>query len=33
MNAADPAILRAVGAEARALVAVRERLLDFPLAA
>lgn len=33
MNAADPAILRTVGADARALVAVRERLLDFPLAA
>ena len=33
MNAADPAILKAVGADARALIAVREKLLDFPLAA
>ena len=33
MNAADPAILRAVGADARALIAVQEKLLDFPLAA
>ena len=33
MDAADPAILRAVGRDARALIAVRERLLDFPLAA
>lgn len=33
MNAADPVILRTVGADARALIAVRERLLDFPLAA
>lgn len=33
MNAADPAILKTVGADARALVAVREKLLDFPLAA
>jgi DNA ligase-associated metallophosphoesterase len=33
MDAADPAILRAVGRDARALVALPERLLDFPLAA
>ena len=33
MNAADPVILKTVGAGARALVAVREKLLDFPLAA
>lgn len=33
MDAADPVILQAVGADARALIAVRERLLDFPLAA
>jgi DNA ligase-associated metallophosphoesterase len=33
MNAADPAILRTVGSGARALIAVREKLLDFPLAA
>lgn len=33
MDAADPAILATVGRGARALVAVRERLLDFPLAA
>jgi DNA ligase-associated metallophosphoesterase len=33
MDAADPAILRAVGRDARALIAVQERLLDFPLAA
>jgi DNA ligase-associated metallophosphoesterase len=33
MDAADPAILRAVGIDARALVALPERLLDFPLAA
>lgn len=33
MDAADPAILRAVGRDARALVAVQQRLLDFPLAA
>jgi DNA ligase-associated metallophosphoesterase len=33
MDAADPAILDTVGRDARALVAVRERLLDFPLAA
>ncbi len=33
MDAADPAILKTVGQGARALVAVRERLLDFPLAA
>lgn len=33
MDAADPAILRAVGRDARALIAIREKLLDFPLAA
>lgn len=33
MDAADPVILRTVGADARALVAVREKLLGFPLAA
>jgi DNA ligase-associated metallophosphoesterase len=33
MDAADPAILRTVGTGARALVAMPERLLDFPLAA
>jgi uncharacterized protein len=33
MDAADPAILDTVGRDARALVAVQERLLDFPLAA
>jgi len=33
MNAADPVILRTVGADARALIAVQEKLLDFPLAA
>lgn len=33
MDAADPAILRTVGGEAQALVAVREKLLGFPLAA
>jgi len=33
MNAADPAILKAVGPDARALIAVQEKLLDFPLAA
>jgi len=33
MDAADPAILRAVGQNARALVALPQRLLDFPLAA
>lgn len=33
MDAADPAILRAVGRDARALIAISERLLDFPLAA
>ncbi|RYD85936.1 MAG: ligase-associated DNA damage response endonuclease PdeM [Sphingomonadales bacterium] len=33
MNAADPVILKTVGADARALIAVREKLLDFPLAA
>jgi DNA ligase-associated metallophosphoesterase len=33
MDAADPVILRAVGRDARALVAVREKLLGFPLAA
>ncbi len=33
MDAADPAILRAVGGDARALVPLSERLLDFPLAA
>lgn len=33
MDAADPAILDTVGRDARALVAVREKLLDFPLAA
>lgn len=33
MNAADPVILKAVGTDARALVAVQEKLLDFPLAA
>ncbi|KRB79764.1 phosphoesterase [Sphingomonas sp. Root710] len=33
MNAADPVILKAVGADARALIAVQEKLLDFPLAA
>jgi DNA ligase-associated metallophosphoesterase len=33
MDAADPVILDTVGRDARALVAVQERLLDFPLAA
>lgn len=33
MDAADPVILRTVGAGARALIAVQERLLGFPLAA
>ena len=33
MDAADPVILRAVGRDARALIAIQERLLDFPLAA
>jgi len=33
MDAADPVILRAVGRDARALIAVQEKLLDFPLAA
>ena len=33
MDAADPVILRTVGADARALIAVQEKLLDFPLAA
>lgn len=33
MDAADPVILRAVGSDARALIAVQEKLLDFPLAA
>jgi DNA ligase-associated metallophosphoesterase len=33
MDAADPAILDTVGRDARALVAVQEKLLDFPLAA
>lgn len=33
LDAADPAILRAVGARAHALVPVAERLLRFPLAA
>lgn len=33
MDAADPAILRAVGRDARALIAVQEKLLGFPLAA
>lgn len=33
MDAADPVILRAVGAGARALLPMPERLLDFPLAA
>jgi len=33
MNAADPVILRTVGPDARALVAIRERLVGFPLAA
>ena len=33
MDAADPVILRTVGADARALIAVREKLLGFPLAA
>lgn len=33
MDAADPVILETVGRDARALVAVREKLLDFPLAA
>ena len=33
MDAAHPAILDTVGRDARAFVAVRERLLDFPLAA
>jgi metallophosphoesterase superfamily enzyme len=33
MDAADPAILRAVGRDARALIAIREKLLGFPLAA
>ena len=33
MDAADPVILETVGRDARALVAVQERLLDFPLAA
>lgn len=33
MDAADPIILETVGRDARALVAVQEQLLDFPLAA
>ncbi|MES2497249.1 MAG: ligase-associated DNA damage response endonuclease PdeM [Pseudomonadota bacterium] len=33
MDAADPVILRTVGREARALIAVQEKLLGFPLAA
>lgn len=33
MDAADPVILDMVGSDARALVAVQERLLGFPLAA
>jgi metallophosphoesterase superfamily enzyme len=33
MDAADPVILRTVGAGARALIPVQERLLGFPLAA
>jgi len=33
MDAADPAILSMVGHDARALIAVQEKLLDFPLAA
>jgi DNA ligase-associated metallophosphoesterase len=33
MDAADPAILRTVGQDARALIALPERLLDFPLTA
>ncbi len=33
MDAADPVILQTVGRDARALLAVREKLLDFPLAA
>lgn len=33
MDAADPAILRAVGRDARALIPVQEKLLGFPLAA
>jgi DNA ligase-associated metallophosphoesterase len=33
MDAADPAILRAVGRDARALIPIREKLLGFPLAA
>lgn len=33
MDAADPAILGMVGSDARALIAVQEKLLDFPLAA
>lgn len=33
MDAADPTILRTVGGDARALIAIREKLLGFPLAA
>lgn len=33
MDAADPVILRAVGPDARALIAIREKLVGFPLAA
>jgi len=33
MDAADPLILRTVGSDARALIAVQEKLLGFPLAA
>ncbi len=33
MDAADPVILKTVGADARALIAVQEKLLGFPLAA
>jgi len=33
MDAADPAIVGTVGRDARALVPIRDRLLDFPLAA
>jgi DNA ligase-associated metallophosphoesterase len=33
MDAADPAILKAVGQDARALIAIDQRLLNFPLAA
>ncbi|KQX17521.1 MULTISPECIES: ligase-associated DNA damage response endonuclease PdeM [unclassified Sphingomonas] len=33
MDAADPVILRTVGRDARALLAVQEKLLGFPLAA